>query len=412
MSGDLFSFSATETGYNHIKADKVCEDASGNYDDELVHVCVVADGHGSDNYPRTDRGSKFAVSAAIEQIREFVNSVYNPVPEDSERKSPESSELISKILSDNFTETHPLKGLSLSILSRWHELVEDDFEKNPFTEEELKSVSERYRNKYLSEKERSIEKAYGSTLIVYAVTESFSFGLQIGDGKCVVINADGEFIEPIPWDENCQLNITTSLCDADAGNEFRFYVSSEKPAAVFAGSDGVDDSYAGEEELFALYRSMLKIFTEHGDDIGKSEIKDYLPVLTKKGSGDDVSVALIINPGKIQKLAEVFNIETELFNLQNKLKEKEHAIIVNEEKEKNLLAKLSPAIRFGYRLLIDNNIIDQINDLRSQRNELEDEISAIHRETDELIDRLQKARKISDDTLAISVVPGVTGQLF
>ena len=56
MTDKIFSFSATETGYNHIKAEpsKVCEDASGFYDDDQMHICVVADGHGSDNYPRTD----------------------------------------------------------------------------------------------------------------------------------------------------------------------------------------------------------------------------------------------------------------------------------------------------------------------------------------------------------------------
>ena len=73
MTDKIFSFSATETGYNHIKAEpsKVCEDASGFYDDDQMHICVVADGHGSDNYPRTDRGSQFAVDAAIEQIKAF-----------------------------------------------------------------------------------------------------------------------------------------------------------------------------------------------------------------------------------------------------------------------------------------------------------------------------------------------------
>ena len=396
MLGDFFSFSATETGYNHIKAEpsKVCEDASGNYDDELMNICVVADGHGSDNYPRTDRGSKYAVQAAIERIKEFVYSVYNPLPENTDKNNRESAELISKILSDSYTEVHPLKGLSQSILTRWYELIGDDFQKNPFTENELKNVSDKYKSKYLSEQDQLFEKAYGCTLIAYVVTDSFSFGLQIGDGKCIVIDASGEFTEPIPWDENCQLNVTTSICDEDAGDEFRFYSSSEKPAAVFAGSDGVDDSYASEEEVYALYRSMLKIFIEHGDEVGKLEIKEYLPVLTRKGSGDDVSVALIINPNKAQGLLEVFNIQTELFNLQSKLKEKELAIAVNKEKEKQLEAKHA-------------SIMDQIKELRLQRDEMDDEISAIQREIGVLSDQLKKIRETNDaDAKEIAVSEG------
>ena len=69
MSEEILAFSATVVGYNHIKKEKVCEDASGNYSDEKMKICVVADGHGSDNYPRTYRGSKFAVDAVINCIK-------------------------------------------------------------------------------------------------------------------------------------------------------------------------------------------------------------------------------------------------------------------------------------------------------------------------------------------------------
>jgi hypothetical protein len=82
---------------------------------------------------------------------------------------------------------------------------------------------------------------------------------------------------------------------------------------VFCGSDGVDDSYVGEEELHALYRSIIKIFTEHGTDVGKAEIEEYLPVLTKRGSGDDVSIALIMDRGRLDALAPVFAEQTEIF---------------------------------------------------------------------------------------------------
>jgi hypothetical protein len=83
---------------------------------------------------------------------------------------------------------------------------------------------------------------------------------------------------------------------------------------VFCGSDGVDDSYVGEEELHALYRSIIKIFTEHGTEVGKAEIKEYLPVLTKRGSGDDVSIALILDGSRLDSLAPVFAEQTELFH--------------------------------------------------------------------------------------------------
>lgn len=392
MTEKLFSFSATETGYNHIKTEpsKACEDASGFYDDLRMRICVVADGHGSDNYPRTDRGSQFAVDAALKQIRTFVSSIYNPDPENAELSKKESKELIDKLLYTDINETHLLKNLSQSILKKWYEYVECDVEENPFQESEMTNVAEKYKRKYLSENvnERRVEKAYGCTLIAYVVTEDFSFGIQIGDGKCVVIDQNGTISEPIPWDENCQLNVTTSICDSDASDEFRFFVTNGKPAAVFCGSDGIDDSYANVEEIYELYRSILKVFVEHGIEVGKSEIKEYLPILTKKGSGDDVSIALVMDIQRVAELAPVFTVQTELFNLENQLKEHRHAAVVNEEKEKALSAELSARMYPGNKSSMDSDIINQVDDLRLQRTQLDKEILTVQRKIEDLNSRM------------------------
>ncbi len=388
MTDKIFSFSATETGYNHIKAEpsKVCEDASGFYDDDQMHICVVADGHGSDNYPRTDRGSQFAVDVAVEQIKAFVGKIYNPNPENPEISEKESNELMDKLLHTKINETHLLQYLSRNILMKWRELVEKDVEANPFQESEMVNVSKKYKKRYMTENinERRSEKAYGCTLIAYVVTEKFSFGMQIGDGKCVVIDQDGTVSEPIPWDENCQMNVTTSICDSDASDEFRFFVTAEKPSAVFCGSDGIDDSYANVEEMYALYRSILKIFVEHGTEVGKSEIKEYLPVLTKRGSGDDVSIALIMDIQRVTELTPVFTVQTELFNLENQLKEKQHTAAVNEEKEKALTSKMSVLMRPGIRTPLDHQIYNQINELRVAMIQMDEEILTLQRKIDNL----------------------------
>jgi hypothetical protein len=283
---------------------------------------------------------------------------------------------------------------------KWHEMVEKDVAQNPFREEEMENVSDKYKIKYLSdnENERQIEKAYGCTLIAYAVTEEFSFGMQIGDGKCVVIDGDGAFVEPIPWDENCQMNVTTSICDSDASEEFRFAVSKNKPTAVFCGSDGIDDSYASTEELYALYRSVLKIFSEHGKEVGKSEIKEYLPILTKRGSGDDVSIALIIDYQHLELLAPVFEVQAELFDLTNQLKEKQHSVLVNEEKERTLSAKIT-------------NVHGEINDLRLQRKQLSQDISLIQGKIDNLIAKLSELPDAIKQNAVIHEKKTILGEL-
>ena len=216
-----------------------------------------------------------------------------------------------------------------------------DYEKNPFTEGELEKVSDKYKKRFLSTdiRERRIEKAYGCTLIAYVVTEDYSFGLQIGDGKCIHVDKNGNFSEPIPWDEDCQMNVTTSICDDNAIEEFRFAISSQAPLAVFCGSDGIDDSYATPEELYALYRSIIKIFIEHGKDVGKKEIEEYLPILSKKGSGDDVSIGMILDENYAKRIAQVFDIQREVFKLSGELKEKQQQQNALESKSKALRKK-------------------------------------------------------------------------
>lgn len=374
MINDYFAFSATEVGYNHTKISKVCEDASDFYDDEKMHICVVADGHGSDNYPRTEYGSKYAVNAAIESVIDFVNTAD---PKD--------------VLKDNNTNYCMLNQLAKSILKAWYQSVEEDFNKRPFSEGELSLVSEKYKRKYISdnEEERHIEKAYGCTLILFAVTDEYSFGLQIGDGKCVYIDSDGKFSEPIPWDENCQLNVTTSICDSDAIDEFRYFVTENPPTAVFIGSDGIDDSYASDEELYALYRSILKIFIENGVDIGKSEIKEYLPVLTKKGSGDDVSVALIMDLQRATEIKTSFELQNEIFKLTEELKDKKSKKQSTIGKQISLSQKVRKWQQTGKN--IDESIqkcLQELNELKDIDSKLDEEIYSRQVRLDNLIENL------------------------
>ena len=364
MNNNFFAFSATETGYNHTRINKVCEDASDFYDDEKMHICVVADGHGSDNYPRTEFGSKFAVDAAIKNVIEFVNTAEK-----------------SQVINDAENNFERMNQLAKSILRSWYESVEEDYNKKPFTEKELEKVSDKYKNRYLSEniEERKVEKAYGCTLIIYVITDDYSFGMQIGDGKCVLIDENGQFLEPIPWDDDCQLNVTTSICDDDAIDEFRFYISDKMPTAVFIGSDGIDDSYANEEELYALYRSILKIFIEHGDEVGKSEIREYLPILTKRGSGDDVSMGLIINQKRAKSISSVFEMQIEVFKLTEELQDKKRKKDIVTEKALRLRSRIKkwkdivemPSEEQREEVVQVNNLIEEERNLSIQIQEIE-----------------------------------------
>lgn len=357
MENKKFAFTSTVQGYNHIKNNKVCEDSSGFYDNGNTQICVVADGHGSDNYPRTYKGSQFAVDAAIKSIVEFVEIA------DADQ-----------VLQDEKNGFSLLIQLSKSILNNWYDSIEKDYEKNPFSLDELELVSERYKRRYINENplELKVEKAYGTTLIAFCQTELYCFGLQIGDGTCVIFDKNFIFNDPIPEDENCQLNVTTSICDSDAIEEFRFYVSKELPLAVLCGSDGIDDSYASKEELYSLYRGILKVFADYDEETGKKEIEEYLPLLTKRGSGDDVSIGIIVDSQGLKSISEVLNVQTQLSLKKYELVAKKQSVLSFGEKKNFLTNKMLKASKNNDFL---TDLAKQIDDISEKKRNLDKEIS-------------------------------------
>lgn len=324
-----YGFAYSAQGYNHIKANKICQDSSGCYFDDDMVVAVVADGHGSSNYPRTDRGSRFAVEAAIAAIRGFVAGV-------------EEDGIDLSVKSDQYFEQ-----LAKSILASWYAAVEADLAEHPFTADELADVKKKYSNRYLAGER--CEKAYGTTLIAVCQTSAYWFGLQIGDGKCVCISLDGTVYEPIPWDEDCQANVTTSICDTEAIDEFRYCYLPESPVATFVGTDGIDDSYSSEEELHNLYRGILSIFAEHGREVGEEEVCEFLPSLSRRGSGDDASIAGVVPASLDPSFTRIIKAQAEYTAAASHMEKSKREFELANEKLEYVTAALEKA-RAGLEL--------------------------------------------------------------
>lgn len=300
------SFNLTAQGASHIKKNKECQDASLSYQDENCAIAVVCDGHGGDDYVRSAIGSKFASAIAKKNIQKFLLGM------DKERffLNPDKQ----------------LKILEASIISHWNESVSDYHSKHPFDEAELIVVSEKAKKRYLED--GKIWSAYGTTLIAVAMNEDYWFAIHIGDGKCVAINHAGEFKQPIPWDPKCFLNATTSICDSDAIDNFRHFYSDKLPAAVFVGSDGIDDCFNNNEQLYNLYKTVLYSFATTDFKEACEGLADYLPRLSAKGSGDDVSIAALLDMDSISELSIVKDYD----KIKEKAKLEENA---RKEAEKN-----------------------------------------------------------------------------
>ena len=212
-----------------------------------------------------------AVSVSLEAIRELIACESDFLP-----------------AMDRRYET-VLRHLAGCISARWAEAVTAHFQENPITEAE-KGVYEKYYTEGNRGVEANITPLYGATLIIAVMSASYAFLIQTGDGACVVLPREGDgFIPPETIDDRLFLGYTTSLCDSNALENFRFYYSQNPPEAIILSSDGVVDSY-GREEFLKFNRALTDLFAGNYDE-AYSDLSDWLPKLSARGSRDDMSVA-------------------------------------------------------------------------------------------------------------------------
>lgn len=307
------AFHMSERGESHLYDGRVCQDSSASFSDECGTVAVVSDGHGGCDYVRSQIGSAMACEAAVKNIRRLFENI-----------SPKAFLAEPDMM---------LIQLEEAIINDWNESVRSHYEANPFTEEELDCVSEKAGASYRSG--HRIERAYGATLIAAAVTRDYWFGIQIGDGKCAAFDEAGICTQPIPWDEKCFLNKTTSICGSDALRDFRHFYSEKIPTAVFMGSDGIDDSFKNEEDMYDFYKTILYAFSISDYTQAVDELKAYLPRLSKEGSADDVSIAAWMDMDVLKSVVDKIKAEGEEAEEpeENKKTEEEKETIENEKSE-------------------------------------------------------------------------------
>ena len=128
----------------------------------------------------------------------------------------------------------------------------------------------------------------------------------------------------------------------------------------------------------------MKIFIEHGNIIGKSEIEEYLPILTKRGSGDDVSLGLILNCELANENKDILDAQGDIFQLNTKMKQEVHKKERIIEKKKALTNKMKKLIDSGKMFSEEyQNTEMQFNDLVSAEMKMKESITEIQKELQE-----------------------------
>lgn len=373
-----FSFSCQ--GESHKLINKPCQDNSISYSEEGLSIAIICDGHGGDRYFRSDVGSRLCVNITKELIKEFVfkidKSLFVNKPF-KQKKAIGESDVLEKL---NDTDK-ALRHLFSSIIFKWNLEIELHADANPPTECEINKVNPDYIQTLINKV--SLEKIYGCTLMAYVQTPDYWFAFHIGDGKCISFHEGEDQIwkEPIPWDEKCFLNKTTSICDSAALDEFRYCYQGDGnfPIAVFLGSDGMDDSFGPLENLVDFYMQIAKLLSQGNDDYAKKNIEETLPILSKKGSQDDMSLAYIYDINRLKKLInkillyqidciekQLSNVQYEIKTLKDKVKTIEGLVSQKEIIERNYaindIERLTGTIdKLNDRLNVRNDELKQLN---------------------------------------------------
>ena len=303
-------------GESHKDAGKPRQDCSLAESAGLFTIGVICDGHGGERYFRSDVGARAASAAARKCAEEFVRNADESLFRDAPftQFGTAAAEAEKKKSGRSDVRDAMFRQLFASIIFDWRKNVESHARANPVSDNERKKVPQEHIEAFEKTdgdgNRTGIEKTYGCTLICFVQTKSYWFAFHIGDGKCISFSADKDshisWEEPVPEDRECFLNTTTSICDANAINEFRYCYGGRNtfPLAVFLASDGIDDSFGEDSNLANFYVQILKKIVRSSPDEVKSELDSTLRELGVHGSKDDKSVVCCFDGERLKPVDE------------------------------------------------------------------------------------------------------------
>lgn len=255
-------YSVSVRGASHEAAGEPCQDSARTHVTRDIAIAALSDGHGSEKHFRSHIGSDIATRIAIRSILDFTERngglevMFNDDPRNAARR------------------------IAANIICSWNEEIGSHIKENPFSDAE-QSIIKKHRG-------LQAESIYGATLILAAASTRGLFGLQIGDGSFIV-KQRGKMRFLMPDDERLMGNLTTSLCDNDAINSFRWFYEPGSFSAIALSSDGLINSFLSAEDFHSFSNRIFAAITAKKTQ----ELEAHLKERSRGGSRDDISIAAL-----------------------------------------------------------------------------------------------------------------------
>lgn len=271
-------------GYSHILAGterqdcSVCVSQKKRNKQPWYYGTVVCDGHGGEKYIRSAIGSQLACEVGRDAIGVFMSKIR---PTDMVDRNRIDASLCQ---------------LERWVIQQWREKVLDHCRKCPVEKDERFAALPAADQEALRQ---NPIKAYGTTFIAAVMTTTFTFAIKVGDGDVAVVNRNMQVQKPEELeDEEMRFNITTSLSDQDANVHFRhFYRGSEEThdvKGITVTTDGVINCFSSHEAFDSFILNVCRAYEEDSVEVAHQELKSALEILSQKGSGDDLSLGLMV----------------------------------------------------------------------------------------------------------------------
>lgn len=248
-------------GAEHQRNGKPCQDEAGLIEIGDRVAIAVSDGHGSSQY--ADVGSRLAVTSTLYMLNLFAEAY----------------------------EAEPLPVL--------HALARDVLRRN--IQRGWVDAVRAYGSGDTSDL-----RAHGATLAFAISTPKALIIGDVGDCDILLVEADGTVTRPLMAKDYFGEQ-TSSLCLPESQTDFYTVVRSAPQAEtlLMISTDGYSKSYPTDKDFESLGKFYLEWIRASGLDAVGAKLPKRLAEITKDGSGDDISLAMLYWAPREENMAKV-----------------------------------------------------------------------------------------------------------